>query len=315
MAQLKTWHTYWCLWWKLRNATIAIAMPKNVDFQVISSSSSWSRTTFFGIGTWFWAVHSDVSQYGLYYTLSWKLLIMGLLSEYFAALCKELHLKKIATKMFHISSPIVLFLMERSSTFLGIRIKFHLDKANGRGRGKHGEKRTKMRIISSKFPLLSEIWNLSHKLLVRQTATTTIAIGMSKIPCAWLSSDLSSFSGQINFVYVFLRNRYDLQIGYAMEKINSVLTRKKCWKWLDTPHISIFGHANSNGTGFVAVHSDVSEYGLYACIILETAHHRTTFEYFATLLKGLHLKNSCKMFYISSIVLFSYEKVKDILGG
>ena len=44
-----------------------------------------------------------------------------------------------------------------------------------------------------------------------------------------------------------------------MEKINSVLTRKKCSKWLDTPHIQVFGYVNSNGTGFEAVHSDVSE--------------------------------------------------------
>ena len=44
-----------------------------------------------------------------------------------------------------------------------------------------------------------------------------------------------------------------------MEKINSVLTRKKCSKWLYTPWKSVFGHANSNATGFEAVHSDVSE--------------------------------------------------------
>ena len=44
-----------------------------------------------------------------------------------------------------------------------------------------------------------------------------------------------------------------------MEKINSILTRKKCSKWLKTPHIKVFGCANSNGTGFEAVHSDVSQ--------------------------------------------------------
>ena len=32
------------------------------------------------------------------YTLSWKLLIIGLLSEYFATLLKRLYLKKIAAK-------------------------------------------------------------------------------------------------------------------------------------------------------------------------------------------------------------------------
>ena len=29
------------------------------------------------------------------------------------------------------------------------------------------------------------------------------------------------------------------KIGIAMEKINSILTRKKCSKWLDTPHINV----------------------------------------------------------------------------
>ena len=36
-----------------------------------------------------------------------------------------------------------------------------------------------------------------------------------------------------------------------MEK-NSVLTRTKCSKWLDTPHM-YFGCADSNGTHFEAV--------------------------------------------------------------
>ena len=42
-------------------------------------------------------------------------------------------------------------------------------------------------------------------------------------------------------------------------KINSVLIRKKCSKWLDTPDMWVFGCANSNGTGFEAAYSDVSE--------------------------------------------------------
>ena len=56
-------------------------------------------------------------------------------------------------------------------------------------------------------------------------------------------------------------------------------------------------------------------YRLYVCIILETAHHRTTFlECFVTLLKKTTPEeNSHKMFPISSsVVLFSYGKVKDI---
>ena len=55
-------------------------------------------------------------------------------------------------------------------------------------------------------------------------------------------------------------------------------------------------------------------YGLYVCIILETAHHRTTFEVFCNITQNTTPEeNSQKMFHISSlIVLFSYGKVKDI---
>ena len=43
------------------------------------------------------------------------------------------------------------------------------------------------------------------------------------------------------------------------EKINSILTQKKCSKWIDTPCIWVFGCANFNGTRFETVHSDVPE--------------------------------------------------------
>ena len=48
-------------------------------------------------------------------------------------------------------------------------------------------------------------------------------------------------------------------------------------------------------------------YGLYVCIILETAHHRTTFRIFCNITqKTTPEENSHKMFHISSpIVLFS----------
>ena len=58
-------------------------------------------------------------------------------------------------------------------------------------------------------------------------------------------------------------------------------------------------------------------YGPYVCIILETAHYRTTCRIFCNITqKTTPEENSCKMFHISSpIELFSYQKVKDILGG
>ena len=80
----------------------------------------------------------------------------------------------------------------------------------------------------------------------------------------------------------------------------TVLTMKKCSKWLDTQCMSVFGHADSNGTGYEAVHSDVSSYGIYVCIILETAHHRATFGIFCNITQRLHLKKitaKCSIFF------------------
>ena len=58
-------------------------------------------------------------------------------------------------------------------------------------------------------------------------------------------------------------------------------------------------------------------YGLYVCIILETAHHRTTFRIFCNITQNTTPEeNGHKMFHISSpIVPFYYGKVKDIFGG
>ena len=104
-----------------------------------------------------------------------------------------------------------------------------------------------------------------------------------------------------------------------MEKINSVLTRKKCSKWLDTPHprhkfldmLILMAQALR-----LYIQTFLS-YGLYICIILETAHNRTTLGIFCNITqKTTPEENSHKMFHISSlIVLFSYQKVKDIFLG
>ena len=57
-------------------------------------------------------------------------------------------------------------------------------------------------------------------------------------------------------------------------------------------------------------------YGLYVCIILETAYHRAPFGIFCNIIqKTTPEDNSRNVFHISSpIVLFSYGKVKDVLG-
>ena len=58
--------------------------------------------------------------------------------------------------------------------------------------------------------------------------------------------------------------------------------------------------------------------GLYACITLETAHHRISFGIFSNITQSTTSEeNSQRMFHISSpiIVLFSYGKVMEIFWG
>ena len=54
-------------------------------------------------------------------------------------------------------------------------------------------------------------------------------------------------------------------------------------------------------------------YGPYVYIILETAHHRTTFKIFCNIpQKTTPEENSHEMFHVSSPIDISYGKVKDI---
>ena len=58
-------------------------------------------------------------------------------------------------------------------------------------------------------------------------------------------------------------------------------------------------------------------YGLYLCIILEIAHHRTTFGIFHNITQNTTpAENIYKRFHISSLMCtFSYGKVKEIFLG
>ena len=75
-------------------------------------------------------------------------------------------------KMFHISSAIVLFSYGKVKDVFWIWIKFHLGRAKGRGKREvWGSRPNEVGFFfCKKFPLLSEIQTLSHKLLVRQTS-------------------------------------------------------------------------------------------------------------------------------------------------
>ena len=134
--------------------------PKSRDFQVISSSSSWSKTTlcifkeqiwlpnrkcygknklyfdqeemlkmaWYSMHVGFWMCWFQWHRFwgctfrcfwvmGYMYPLSWKLLIIGLLLDYFTTLLKRLHLKKIATKCSIFLHQLYFFLWEGQGLF------------------------------------------------------------------------------------------------------------------------------------------------------------------------------------------------------
>ena len=69
------------------------------------------------------------------YAVSWKLLILGQLSEYFATLLKRLNLKKIAAKCSIFLHQLYFFHVGRSRM---LRHKFHLGREKGRGNRGYG---------------------------------------------------------------------------------------------------------------------------------------------------------------------------------
>ena len=77
-------------------------------------------------------------SYGLYVCIILeKLLIIGLFLEYFATLLKRQYLKKIAANVPYFFTDCT-FLWEGQGHFLEIRIKFHLGRTKGRGKGVWG---------------------------------------------------------------------------------------------------------------------------------------------------------------------------------
>ena len=104
---------------------------------------------------------------GYMYALSWKLLIIGLLSEYFANLFKRLYLKKIAGNIPYFFTDCTFSYGKVKDFFGGIRITFHLGRRRGRVMGRSPKWGF---FFFAKIPLLSKIQALSHKLLIRQTA-------------------------------------------------------------------------------------------------------------------------------------------------
>ena len=143
----------------------------------------------------------------------------------------------LATRSYHhISSTIVLFLKERSRIFL-INIKFYLGRTKRRGKREVWGKKPKMSIIFAKFPLLSKKQTLSHKLLVRQTSNRHHWNWHSQKPICRDFQVISSSSSWSKTILCIFKEEIWLPNRKCCGKKNSIV----------------------NGTGFEAVHSDVSE--------------------------------------------------------
>ena len=145
---------------------------------------------------------------GYMYALSWKLFIMGLLSEHFATLVVRLHLKKISTKCLIFLHQLYFFLIGRSWTFWGDKDQMSPGRAKGRGKWGYGE-RIKIRCV---FLQNSHYWDTN----------TTIVISTPKNLHAETFKWFWTVLPGEKQLCVFLRNKYGYLIGNAMEKIGNV---------------------------------------------------------------------------------------------
>ena len=220
------------------------------------------------------------------YALSWKLLIIGLLLEYFATVLKMLHLKKIARKCSLFLHQLYFFLWEGiRHFFLEKRIKFLLGRTKGRGRGVCGTE-WGVFLCFAKFQLFSKTHTLPDKLF----QVILISSSWSK------TTLLVHFKEQI-----WLPNRK----YYGKNKLYFDQEEMLRMAWISTP------------IGFWVLRLYIQmflSYGLYVYITFETACHRTPFGIICNSTQNTKPEeNSQKMFPISSpIVLFSYGKVKDL---
>ena len=130
------------------------------DFQVILSSSSWSKTTLciFKEQIWFpnekcygknklyfdqkemlkvawYSMHAGLcTSYGLYIYIIFETPHHWNTFRIFCNITQNSTPEENSFKMFHISSPILLFSYGKVKDIFGIRIKFHLGRAKGRGK-------------------------------------------------------------------------------------------------------------------------------------------------------------------------------------
>ena len=148
---------------------------------------------------------------GYMYALSWKLLIIWLLLEYFATLLKILHLEKLDRKCSIFLHQLCLFLMERSRAFFLDKDQISSEERI-KGRGKKGYGRRSLK------------WGLlSHKLLVRQTSNHHHCNWHAQKPICRDFQVISSSSSWSKTTLCIFKEEIWLPNRKCYGKINSVL--------------------------------------------------------------------------------------------
>ena len=99
---------------------------------------------------------------GYMYILSLKLLIIGLLLEYFATLLKILHLKKTAGKCSILLHQSYFFSWEIQEHLGGIRIKFQLERTKGMVKREYGGRSPKWRLFLQDTNIISQTVNQTN---------------------------------------------------------------------------------------------------------------------------------------------------------
>ena len=119
----------------------------------------------------------------------------------------------------------------------------------------------KMRAMSCKFSIIKQDTNCTSQTVgqiifespsLQLACPKNIYVGILK----WFWTVLP---GQKKLCLCILRNKYGFKIGNAMEKLSLFWPGINAHNGLILIHKEVLGCANSNGTGFEAVYSDVFE--------------------------------------------------------
>ena len=139
------------------------------------------------------------------YAVSWKLLILGQLTEYFATFTQKTIPEESSCKMFHISSPIVLFSYGKvNDVFWGDKAQISSGEGKRKGgvRGGNGGE-AQSEVFVCKVPIIKKDTNC----IVQTVVQTNFLSSPLQLPCpkTWMQGLPSDFKQFLlvknNFVY------------------------------------------------------------------------------------------------------------------